>query len=290
MSDAGSKQPEYKGLPIFYPSARMICTKSMYFYLFDFAQIIDLFVFTVELAATADEYAERAANALVAIDKGLMLAKEIGRTIQEFEARRDASLEKIKTDGASKRLEEYILMDVRHLITSLMDSFLTYVSRLIQSTLKKNPSTLNSSEMIRIDDLLEFKKNKDLINFFTVRKINELSYGGVRKIEEYTKDRFGIDMFKDDKSRKLLIIFVELRNIYVHNRGYVNDVFLSRIKDSCGFTFEKGQRYKFNFSELCRLVNNCAEVATRLDGIMSSKFHLERKKYANWKKKSPRFV
>ncbi len=291
MDNEGSREPESERLPIFYPRGSMVCTKSMYFYLSDFEEIIDLFFMTVRLEATADDYAERGAILSVTIDKALMAASAIEKVAtEELEARRDATLEKIKTDGASKKLEKYSMMNARYLVTSLTDSFLTYVSHLIQSTLKKNRNTLKSGETVRIDDLLDFKKNSDLVNFLIDRKINELSYGGLRKIEEYARDRLGIDMLKDNKARDLLVIFLELRNIYVHNRGYVNDVFLNRVRDQCGFAFHKNKRYQVDFSELCTLANNCADVAMRLDEVVSTKFHLERKRYANWKKKPPRFV
>ena len=85
------------------------------------------------------------------------------------------------------------------------------------------------------------------MNYLVDRKINDLSYGGMRKIEEYTKDRLGTEFVEDIKTRKLLVIFMELRRIDVHNRGYVNDVFLHRIVDDCGFKFEKNKRYHVDF-------------------------------------------
>jgi hypothetical protein len=172
------------------------------------------------------------------------------------------------------------------LITTLADSFLTFVSHIIQSALRKNRNTLKSSETIRIEDLLEFRTNKDLTNYLIDRKINELSYGGMRKLEEYIKDRFGIEMFKDDQSRDLLIIFLEPRNIYVHN----NDLFLTRIGDNHGFAFTKNERYWANFTQISTLANNCVEVALRLDETIAAKFRLEQKTYASWKRKPPRFV
>ena len=207
---------EIAQLPIFYPKGTMVCTDSLYFYFSDFSEIIDLFLMTVELASKIDESARQAAYVLVKIDKALDDEKV---STEELEARRNASLERIRTRGASKRLAQYATMNARHLVTSLADCFLAYLSRLIQSVLKRSRNTLKSGETIRIDDLLEFKTNRELLNFIIDRKINELSYGGMKKIEDYVKERFGISVFKDDKSRNMLIIFLELRNIYVHNRS-----------------------------------------------------------------------
>jgi hypothetical protein len=230
MNKAPLRKPNIANLlPIFQPLENIVGTKSLYFYFYDFSQIVESFIFTVKIAASVDQYATNAAHALAAIDKGL-LEEETEEKIAELERRRNAQLARIEAKGAQKQLAEYSMMNVRHLVTTLADCFLTFVSHLIQSALKKSRNTLKSSETIRIDDLLEFKTNKALTNYLIDRKINELSYGGIRKIEEYIKDILGIDMFKDDKSRDLLIIFLELRNIYVHNRGFVNNLFLTRAK------------------------------------------------------------
>jgi hypothetical protein len=52
----------------------------------------------------------------------------------------------------------------------------------------------------------------------------------------------------------------------------------------------KNKRYDIDFSKLSSLANNFADTAMRLDKIVSAKFHIDRKRYSNWKKKPPRFV
>jgi predicted ATP-grasp superfamily ATP-dependent carboligase len=105
-----SKKQTPERLPIFQPQPSMICTKSLYFYIFDFTQIVEFFVFTVQVASKVDEYAKNAAHALAAIDKGLMIAQEREGTIEELERKRDAALAEIETKGAAKQLAEYSVM------------------------------------------------------------------------------------------------------------------------------------------------------------------------------------
>ncbi len=100
----------------------------------------------------------------------------------------------------------------------------------------------------------------------------------------------GVNLFEDDNSRDLLVIFLELRNIYVHNRAYINDLFLKRVRNDFGLSFIKNGRYHADFPTQTLLINNCMNVATRLDGIMAEKFRLERRRHAVWKDKPPRFV
>jgi len=49
--------------------------------------------------------------------------------------------------------------------------------------------------------LLDFKTRADLVSYLADRKVNELSYGGIKGIEKYMQDVFGIDMFSESVRR-----------------------------------------------------------------------------------------
>ena len=103
-----------KPLSIFQPRANMICTRYLYFYVSDFDQIVEFFLFIVRLASTADEHSKNAAHALAAIDEGLIHAHEKEGTIEELKFIRDQRLAEIETGGAAKQLSQYSVMNVRH--------------------------------------------------------------------------------------------------------------------------------------------------------------------------------
>ena len=100
---------------------------------------------------------------------------------------------------------------------------------------------LRSSETIKIEDVLRFDNYDALIEFLVERRINELSYGGIREVNAFLLGRTGIGLWASDEERSLLSVSVELRNIYTHNRGVVNEMFVRKTKGSVhSFKFNIG--------------------------------------------------
>jgi hypothetical protein len=107
------------------------------------------------------------------------------------------------------------------------------------------------------------------------------------KIEKFIKESMGITMFPDDDTRELMQTFVEVRNIHVHNRGFVNRVFLSRATQHEKFKFVEGRRAHLSFDELVELTRVCAQTAIDLDAKICKKFSIERKRYSTWRRSPP---
>lgn len=143
---------------------------------------------------------------------------------------------------------------------------------------------VKSGESVKIEDIFEFSNKRELINYLIDRKVNSLSYGGMSKIEKFISESMGITMFPDGDARELMQIFVEVRNIHVHNRGFVNRVFLSRATQHEKFQFVEGKRAHLDFDELVGLTRVCVQTAIDLDTKICKKFNIERKQYSTWRK------
>ena len=101
-------------------------------------------------------------------------------------------------------------------------------------------------------------------------------------MEKYLTERLGVEVFLDVESRTLLSVFIELRNIYVHNRGVVNGLFLSRVPKHSRFSFVNGRRYHVDFDLFVLLANNALATVIRLDELLAKKFGVRRKKLCKW--------
>lgn len=128
-----------------------------------------------------------------------------------------------------EQLKKHSSVHSRNLTNGIVNAFQRYFSAIINAAALKRPEMLSSSQTVRVDDVLRFTRHKDLVAFIIDRKINELSYGGLADMEKYFDDRLGVRMFDDNRQRELLCLFVEVRNINVHNGGIVNDLFASRV-------------------------------------------------------------
>jgi hypothetical protein len=185
-------------------------------------------------------------------------------------------------DAALRQLKRFASVQSRNLTNATVNGLQHYFSEIVQAAALKRPEILRSGETLRVDEVLRFNRYKDLVTFLIDKKINELSYGGIKGMETYFRDRLGIEMFATDRARLLLTAFVEIRNINVHNRGIVNDLFLSRIGKLDEFKFIKGKYFHVDMDMLKLMSDNAIETALALDQAVATKFGLQRKSHQRW--------
>jgi hypothetical protein len=101
-------------------------------------------------------------------------------------------------------------------------------------------------------------------------------------MEKYVGERLGVAIFNDDEKRKLMNIYIELRNVHVHNRGYINRTFLSKAPLHPDFDFKSGTRFHLDYNGIVRMSEVCLKTAIEFDSIVCEKFKIQRKKYKTW--------
>jgi hypothetical protein len=254
----------------FFPDHKTIVTRNLYLFLKDYYDVIDLFFFTTSLVTKADESAVAASKALIKMAKTEEEKQRYQRIIDN-------------PDKMGKIFGQYSNLHSKNLCINIVDSFLWFISATIQTSMRKRPEIAKSGEMIKIEDIFEYTSKKELINYIIDRKVNSLSYGGMSKVEKFINDSLGLQLYDDDDSRKMMNIFNEIRNIHVHNRGYANRIFMSRIPTHEEFSFKESERVHLDFDNLVKLSNICVETAMRLDAGSSEKFGIKRKRYSTWK-------
>ena len=170
----------------------------------------------------------------------------------------------------------------QNLTNGSVNAFQRYFSGLVQSVALKRPETISSSSHIKIEDVMRFSSHKKLIEFLVDRKVNELAYGGLQDMERFFVERLGISMFESETERSLLKLFIEARNINVHNGGIVNSIFANRVGAVTGFSYTIGTRFHVDFDDLIRLSENAMRVAMRIDRKVAAKFRMQTKAHSTW--------
>lgn len=250
------------------PAAPM--TQAMYRFFHEHSQYMSLFLFTNSLATQADFVRTTAAKALA-----------FDGSEESVRAESRATLE--KPTFVFDRLKSFGALQSRNLLLSAVNNFLCYFSEAIQAAMLKRPEILRSSATMRIDEVLTFKSRSELIAHLVDRQVNDLSYGGLARMEEYMRDRLGIAPFPTAESRSMMVIAIELRNIHTHNRGVVNDLFLGRVKDRMSYSFTRGEQFNFDWDGIHALTKNNIETAFRIDEELDRKFKVRRKSFKAWK-------
>lgn len=242
-----------------------LCTEPQYRFLRRHYEIFDEMFFTNYLAQAADSVREKAITTL-------------------YDASHPSRVNLVKNPKPNfERLIGYANYRSEVVVVFSVDNFLCYLSEVVQLAAKKRPEVLKSRSQISVEDALRFSSKRDLVDFIINTKINELSYGGVFAIEEFLESRTKTSFPDDLEIRSRLNFAVELRNIYVHSRGVVNELFVSRLKfQKHGFDFTIGKRFHADFDKLCLLTNSLFETAVHIDNQLAEKFAISRKKYKTW--------
>lgn len=235
---------------VYAPPAKLATTEPFYRFAAEYMDIIQLFLFIITTATQMDQMQNTARKAL---------------------APRDTSVP--KTSYAFTRVSYGYLLS-RNLVTTMINNFSSYLSEVIQAAVSKRSEVLRSSEKLSTEEILQFTRVSDIVAYIADKKVNELSYGGLREMERFIAERLGLQLFATDDERKLLTIFIELRNITTHNRSIVNDLFLKRVGTHKfkTFSFTLGETHHVDFDEFLILAKNAMDVATRLDQQLIIKF------------------
>lgn len=247
-----------------------LCTRPLYRFLKEYNQTIQFFFFTIGLATRAD-------------DARLVAAKALATAVADPDST-DLYNELLKNPTPIfDKMKTYSEVQSQNLILRTCNAFLLYYSEIIQLAILKKPEILKSRQTIRWDELLGFTRFDELVRYLIDKKVNELSYAGLGQMEEFMLERLGIEGALTDHQRAMASIFVEIRNIYTHNRGIVNGIFLSRVKDHLGFDFKEGKYFHVDFEIFIRIISICLESSYAIDDAVSGKFRLKRNRYEVWK-------
>ncbi|CAO3441527.1 hypothetical protein [Azospirillum argentinense] len=269
-SEILDKRPNNFPFPIL-PSQDDRCTERGYFFMRRHFTIFDFFFFNLHLSTTIDKQRATAIRALAYAGD-----QESLRRVEELERNPKPHFSK---------LQKFSSFQSENMCIRAVDNFTCFLSETIQSCMMKRPNMLSSGEMIKIEDVVKFKNRKDLLSFLVDRKINELTYGGIKELENFLNERTGFSLTTTNEERAILTISIELRNIYTHNRGIVNDIFIKRIKGiKHDFVFTKGQRFHADFDIITTFANCLLSIGKRLDGMAASKFKIRTRTYGTWHK------
>jgi hypothetical protein len=251
------------------PKRQASCSEAGYRFQLQHFRIFDFFMFALWLSTYADKARFTAAKALASV----------GDT--ESVARFEKVLQ--NPEPTFRKLQSFGGYQSELMIIRLVDNFMSFLSETLQACMSKKPELLRSREQIKTEDVLRFTNRRDLVDFLVNRKLNELSYGGLRGIEEFMDQRLNVVLVNNDDERSRLSIAIELRNIYTHSRGVVNELFLSRMAGhQHAYKFVQGKRFHADFDEIVGFANNLFDIAIRLDVQALAKFGLQKKRYVTW--------
>lgn len=249
----------------FFLDDKQLCSKALYVFLKEYNETIEYFLTIIGMAAKMDEIRTAAAKAL-----------------SDYNNEKEELCTELENNSAMNRIRKYEIIQMNQLVNSTVNNFLSYLSDVIQLAIRENPEILKSQEAIKIEEILSFRSYNEILDYIIDKKLTDLSYQGIDKIQEYISNRLGIREFCTSEQKKILKITIESRNIISHNRGIINDIFLSRTNSHERFKFQKGEKLNLRLDDFEFLALNCLNVTFSIDQMICEKFRIKRKKFSTW--------
>lgn len=153
-----------------------------------------------------------------------------------------------------------------------VDNIQTYLKEVLEEVVRKKPNILKSKETERLDFILDFNNIDQLRKAITDKKIQQLFYAGIDKIELYFRERLGVEIFESTEEKHDFSQAIKSRNLIVHNRGLVTNEFL---KETALEGLKIGEMIHMSYQNLSRLNVAVNNFAVRLDEKLIEKFQLD---------------
>src|SRR5260221_6988835 len=124
--------------------------------------------------------------------------------------------------GRQARIKRFGRFVIEMMLVRGADNFLTYVSELLALVFTSRPETLKSGETVRLDEILQHSTMDDLVKRLAERRVERLSYQGMRDLQKDLSEKLSFELFPSPESLVRAVRVIEIRNLLVHNRGIVN--------------------------------------------------------------------
>lgn len=154
-----------------------------------------------------------------------------------------------------------------------VDSYLTYISQMLAEIFRVKPETLRSAEMVRLDFVLQHTTLGDLVSALAEREVERLSYQGMKELSGDLEKRVGFKLFEKAYDLARAIRIIEMRNLIVHNRAFINRRFLSRLPDG---EFVLGAKLVVDGDKMIEDLDFLAHSAQDIDARAAAQFNLEK--------------
>lgn len=153
-----------------------------------------------------------------------------------------------------------------------VESYLSYIAGLLTLVFKSKPETLRSAELVSYEFVLQYQSMEELVSALAEKKVEKLSYAGMRELSDFYETKLSLRLFEKKTHLKEAVLYVEMRNLFVHNHGIVNRIFLSRTQDS---SFEIGQRVKPSIDTVLSAAHHFGYSVARVDQTATKKFQIQ---------------
>ncbi len=213
-----------------------------------------LFNFILNLVGRSEHVAKTAHDALISVEED----PEKKSAMEESWSLRKGAVDELKANR--QLLIETIL--VRHI-----ENFINYLSAVLFEIFITRPETLKSSDKVDVAKILEHDSIESLVREIAETKVDSISYSSFSKMSEFFEERFKISLASKEDIQ-LLHEYIEIRNISVHNRCFINKRFIARTNLESN---NLGKKKELFSEQLNILIPKLSEIVKATDRLVRRK-------------------
>jgi len=159
----------------------------------------------------------------------------------------------------------------RILYSSFADNFETYLSDLLYEIFLAKPQTLKSEQTVTIKEVLNCTDLQDFIEYWAKQKISKLQKGSVKGFIEDTPQIKQLKVLEKNEIKEIDKL-LQIRHLYAHKNGMIDDKFLSFYPESG----ELNSEYIMPISLILEKLEYFIGIVDRIDISAIAKYSLTR--------------
>lgn len=158
----------------------------------------------------------------------------------------------------------------RLLYSSSMDSFETYLSELLYEIYVANPQSLKAKDAtVKVEEVLKCNDIEEFIQRMASKKMSKLQKGSIKGFLKENVEIKSLDALSDEDITNIELA-LQIRHLYSHRNGLVDDNFLEHFKDQ----YEKNTEHQLSISEVLDKMKFIVAAVNQIDENATNKYQL----------------
>jgi len=214
---------------------------------------------------------ETTSKLLVATRKGSTGAK--GKYLDHYQsilslyAKGSANLYPVDFNTATAVAEGKVLG--RILFGSCVDTFETYLSDLLYEIYTAVPNALRSNAPVTVEEVMDCADMDDFIKWYARKRIKNLQKGSVKGFLEDNKELSQLNAVSKKEIKEIEGI-LQIRHLYTHRNGIVDEPFLSHFRGQ----YALGAEHLMTMAETFNILDVLISAVIKIDAAAASKYSL----------------
>jgi hypothetical protein len=164
---------------------------------------------------------------------------------------------------------DYVHLFQELLYCHIVDCYLRFLTEALSALYAFKPEMIRSNEKVTVEFILNHDSMPELVNSLIERKVTALAYESTKSLAQYFENTLKLPLFTSDEEFETAIIAIEVRNLFVHNRGIVNRIFQDR---AASLNCRTGDRLELSTELVAKHGGVLLTAASRLSARIGEKF------------------